>query len=252
MKKILSFIPFIFFLLISASCFLPNNRVDKIWFYTYSSNAAHADTTLTPASFINLQGDGTYTRDFGNFDYGKWILKDKKIRLINNKHETSIINVVYISGNEIQLGLNNNPDADFESLPGSFASDDQNPFSKENNLWRIAAARKETDDEISNRLLNHFKFWEKYFTWALNNELSTVDVRSTPTLIKIYGNGFTLKPFDQLPSEWKSFFFDTDDCRKANNKLKIFFETKNIAWPHTENKYKMFISAFQQMQQKFK
>ena len=34
-----------------------------------------------------------------------------------------------------------------------------------------------------------------YFNWALDNELTTVDVRSTPTPIKIYGNGFTIKQY---------------------------------------------------------
>ncbi len=244
---------FAFYLLLSPACNFVNNRLDKLWFYTYSTGSpADRDSILTPASFIDLQKDGTYTRDFGVFDYGKWIFKDRQLFLTNYKHEVFRFAVTYITGNEMQIGLNNNTPDHFESQSGSFASASQNPFSKENNLWRIPATKKETDGEIKERLLNHFTFWEVYFTWALNNELQTVDVRSTPTLIKIYGNGFTLKPFDQLPPGWTSLFYDQEDCKKANDEMKYFIDHNDIAWPHTENKYKMFISAFQQVERKLK
>jgi hypothetical protein len=235
-----------------VGCFFPNNRIDRLWFYTYTSSSADGDSVLTPASFINLQKDGSYTRDFGGFDYGKWIIKDKKLLLTNYKNENFTFSVSYFAGNEMQLGFNNKTPDHFESQPGSFASAKQNPFSKENNLWRIPATKKETDDEIRDRLLDHFIFWETYFTWALDNELQSVDVRSTPTLIKIYGNGFALKPFQELPRAWVSLFYDKEDCQKANDKIKYLFEHNDIAWPHTESKYKMFISAFQQLEKKLR
>lgn len=98
------------------------------------------------------------------------------------------------------------------------------------------------------RLLNHWIFWEAYFRWALNNNIQTIDVRSTPTALKIYGNGFVLKTMDQLPKKWIELFFDKDDCVRANGILKNIFEQNNIEVPHTANKYKLFISLFGQMQ----
>ncbi len=112
------------------------------------------------------------------------------------------------------------------------------------------SCRQRNRIEIRNRLLNHFKFWELYFTRALNNEIQYIDVRSTPTPVKIYGNGFGLIPFEQLPAAWRAYFFDEEDCKIANDKIKSLFNRNAIGWPHTENKYKMFISAFQQLQQK--
>ena len=103
--------------------------------------------------------------------------------------------------------------------------------------------------EIKKRLRNHCSFWVSYFKWALENEMTTVDVRSTPTPIKIYGNGFTIKPFHELPDIWKSYFYDSSDCARSNAILEELVRTHTIAWAHTDNKYKMFISAFQQMQQ---
>lgn len=102
--------------------------------------------------------------------------------------------------------------------------------------------------EIRKRLYNHCQFWEAYFRWALDKGLNTVDVRSTPTPIKIYGNGFALKPTEDLPAEWVNCFYDANDCRKASDMIRDIFQHKTIAWAQTDNKFKMFLSAFQQLQ----
>jgi hypothetical protein len=82
---------------------------------------------------------------------------------------------------------------------------------------------KESAAQIRMRLLNHCRFWEMYFTWALNNHIQYIDVRSTPTPVKIYGNGFGLKPFSELPDAWKMYFYDEEDCRAASEKIQYVF-----------------------------
>jgi hypothetical protein len=62
-------------------------------------------------------------------------------------------------------------------------------------------------------------------------------------------DGFTLKPFNELPLVWKRYFYDDEDCRKANDMLKDIFENRTISWAHTDNKFEMFMGAFQQMEQ---
>jgi hypothetical protein len=241
----------VLFLFLSMSCQQPVNPSGKIWFYTHSTGSRElSDTLLTPASFITLEENGSYSCDLGHFDYGKWAYSNNQLILTGYNKSKSILLVNYLTGNEMQVGEAKGPFNNFESQPLSFSSAAENPFSKENNLWRIPASAKETDAELKNRLRNHFRFWELYFTWALNNGVQSIDVRSTPTPIKIYGNGFTLKSIQQLPALWKEYFYNQEDCQAANEKIKYIFDNNGIAWPHTENKYKMFISAFQQLQQK--
>jgi hypothetical protein len=114
--RILYFNCLILLLITGSGCTLVSDPIPHLWFFTYTQGG-ETDSLLTPASFLELRKDGTYTRDFGRFDYGKWVYKDK---------------ILYLH--------------------------------------------------------NHCQFWETYFTWALKNELATIDVRSTPTAIKIYGN----------------------------------------------------------------
>jgi hypothetical protein len=232
-----------------AGCKMTNSGISRLWFYTHNSGEpTGGDTLLTPASFLELRPDGTYTRDFGRFEYGAWTRNQLRLFLTSQSHTTYIFQLGETPGEEMQLKLSKDLVGHFESQPIPSDKESDDPFSVYNNRWRIPATRKESDDEIRKRLYNHCQFWVAYFAWALKRELTTVDVRSTPTLIKIYGNGFTLKPPEDLPAEWKSFFFDEEDCRKANEMMRDLFQHKTIAWANTDNKYKMFLGAFQQME----
>lgn len=246
--KIILHVVIIILLACATGCRFQSPHLNNLWFYTYNSNAGNNESPLTPANFLELRHDGSFTLDFGKFEYGSWSFSNNQLYLTNQNHETRSFPLNYPGGKEMQLTINKDLIANFESQPIKETAFAKDPFSKMNNNWRIPAIRKETDDEIRKRLLNHCQFWEVYFTWALDNEIATIDVRSTPTLIKIYGNGFTLKPIADLPLEWKSYFYDTEDCERANKYIDGIFEKKNIAWAHTDNKYKMFISAFQQME----
>ncbi len=220
----------------------------RVWFYTHHSGKdPDADSLFNGASFLKLNADGSYTRDFGHFDFGSYEIKEKEIQLNSAVNKANNLHVNYISGNEMQLGPPGGPLEDFESQPANITDPRQDPFSKQNNLWRIKAVAKEPDSKIKLRLQNHFKFWELYFSWALEKNIDFIDVRNTASLLKIYGNGFTLKPFEALPTTWKNYFYDDEDCMKANEMVKAIFQRKAISMPNTKNKYAMFISAFQQM-----
>ena len=241
-----------FILLIGLiACRLNKAHISQLWFYTtLTGGAANHNSLMTPASFLSLKPDGTYTRDFGQFDYGAWRLVGEQISLVNQEHDTINLKVQYVTDNHMELALDNKVIADFDGFPTAGTALD--PFSVANNRWRIAATKKETDAEIRQRLCNHCQFWETYFTWALKNDFSSVDVRSTPTLLTIYGNGFGLKPYAELPATWKFYFYDEEDSQKANRLMESAIHRHQITWASSGSKYEMFISAFHQLGQSFK
>lgn len=250
MKKIILFST-IAFCISQTGCLSNQKKIDQLWFYSYSSDATDRDNSITPANFLSLQPDGSYTRDFGKFEKGTWEEKKSSLYLKSNTG-TIEFPIRSFSGNELQLASNKGTILHFEKVARNFSSPAEDPFAIENNLWRIHATKKENAEEIRSRLRNHFRFYELYFTWALKNQFQSIDVNSTPSLIKIYGNGFELKPFEQLPQTWKSYFFDEEDCNTASKIIRDIFEHHEISWPITENKFKMFVSAFQQLQQQLK
>lgn len=235
-------------LLMQTGCLLKRKSIVQLWFYSYSSNSNDADNSITPANFLSLQPDGTYTRDFGKFEQGTWEEKDSSLYL-KSKNQIIQFPIKSFFGNELQLTSNKGTILHFESVARNFSSPGDDPFSPVNNQWRIPATKKESEQEIKSRLKNHFRFYGLYFKWALNNQFQSIDVHSTPSPIEIYGNGLELKRFDDLPITWKNYFFDEEDCNRANEIIKMIFEHHEISWPITENKFKMFISAFQQLQQ---
>jgi hypothetical protein len=234
-----------------TGCLLKGKKIDQLWFYSYSSDSKDVDNSITPANFLSLQPDGSYTRDFGKFEHGTWEEKDSKLYLKSNTG-TIEFPVKSFFRNELQLVSNKGTILHFESLARNFSSKEQDPFAVENNLWRIPATKKETEQEIRSRLKNHFRFYELYFIWALKSQFQSIDVNSTPSLIKIYGNGFELKSTEQLSATWKSYFFDKEDCNNASKIVRDIFDYHEISWPTTENRFKMFVSAFQQLQQQLK
>jgi hypothetical protein len=235
----------VFFGLAMTGCLLPAKPGSHIWFYTFGTGSGL--DSLTPVSFLELRPDGSFTSDLGRFEYGHWGKKDRQLMLTNQEQKTFIYTIGKLTADDMELTVAKDRVGHFESksLPSDNLAED--PFSLANNRWRISAKHKESDSEIRARLYNHCQFWEFYFKWAQDKKLDIVDVRSTPTPIKIYGNGFGLKPFDNLPQKWKSYFFDDEDCQKANDILKQTFEHQTIAWSNSNSKYKMFLSAFQQL-----
>jgi hypothetical protein len=229
-----------------ASSCKNNPEISQLWFYTYSGDADPDKNTLTPANFLELRPDKTFTSDLGKFQSGHWELKDQQLFLHGDNGEIDVLLVSSLKKNEIVLQVGKSTAANFDGQ--SIPDIEKDPFSKSRNLWRKKAIVKETDEQLKSRLRNHCGFWVSYFTWALDNELTTVDVRSTPSPIKIYGNGFTIKPYADLPETWKGYFYDSADCDRATEILENTVRKNTIALAHTDNKYKMFISAFQQME----
>ena len=234
------------------SCRSPQEKISRLWLYThYSSEMESKKSSFAPTSFLQLRPDGSFTKYFGVFESGRWELQSEKLILVPEK-KASLSYRAITNGDDLQLTIENGDVLYFESSPLTIEEETENPFSVNNNQWRIKAANKENDSQLIARLVNHFQYWEAYFTWAYSNNFRTVDVRSVPTPIKIYANGFTVKSSSQLPRTWIDLFFDEQDCIHANEILKSEIKTKPLAWPHTDNRFKMFIGVFQQLQNNLK
>ena len=244
---------FTFVLLLS--CRTQTESLNKTWFFAYysgSGGSASPNPSLTPENFIDLQKNGSYTSYLSGFDYGTWKKDEKGIQLVNHKADKKFLKIIFFKEGELVLDLseilNNKSHHVFTGIPNNKIKEANNPFSKQNNQWRIRPSVPENSEQINKRLVNHFRYWEKYFQWAVDNNLNTVGVGSVNSPIKIYGNGFALIPYNELPEAWKNNFFDEGDCITAWQKLKTMMDTKNVVWPKTDNRFKFFIAGFQQLQ----
>src|SRR2546421_10493573 len=85
-------------------CQSNQHLISRLWFYTYSEGAASpGDTLITPASFLDLRGNGRYTMDFNGFDAGKWRVTQNGLVLTSDKNKEMILPVKYVSEKNLQI-----------------------------------------------------------------------------------------------------------------------------------------------------
>ena len=251
MKKTL-FACMAFLFMAFVACFTPNKPGAGLYFYTQS---IRADTVvrvpnLNAGSFLELRPDGSYTQDFGQFNYGTWMLKDMRLYLTNQRHRTYIYLVVdSLKPRELVLQLDSGRVGYFLAHAMPSGDPEKDPFSTYNNQWRIPAKHKESDAEIRGRLFNHCQFWETYFTWGEEREDGNIIILEIPTPLKIYRNGLGLKHYDDLPAAWRSYFYDSIDCHKADTMIKHTFRRHDFVQPNTTDQLKCLISGTHQIQQ---
>ncbi|NML22818.1 hypothetical protein HHL16_18175 [Pseudoflavitalea sp. G-6-1-2] len=242
-----------------AACSGRQGLLTKVWFYSYAEDTDTqdpADSVLTPVNFINLESRGKYTASLDKFEHGTWTLKDREIVLTPASGKSRTIIIRKLGEKEMIADVNAANGASswhhFEGLDNPVDDEKDSPFSVTNNKWRVKATQKETPQQVTERLINYFRFWEKYFGWGLESDKNSLDVRSLPGPLKMYGNGFALIPVDQWPAEWSNYFFDQEDRQVAFDKIRWVLRNKKVAWPETGHRFKQFMSVFQQMQNNIK
>lgn len=87
-----------------------------------------------------------------------------------------------------------------------------------------------------------------YFQWEDDNNVGMLDVSNIPSPLKVYGNGFGLRHFDDLSPQWRSCFYDSADCRTADTLIKGTFRRNKIKWADIEDDNKKFINGIQQIE----
>lgn len=236
-------------LILSVACVLSlscnNTPPNQLWLFSSLHNPdVRLEESFSPVSFLWLSANGNYSRDFGTYEYGTWKKKGDSLYLTAADKVTSAF-LMISDKTTLRLSATEHTFFTFNYHPLNDNDSTANPFLPQYNKWRTKANVKETDAMLIERLTNHCKFWEVYFTWAEKNSLPSIDVRSLPTPIKIYSNGFSLKP---VTKKWARYFFDEKDAWRSNEILEDIMRNDKISWPAGDKKYVMFISAFQQMQ----
>jgi hypothetical protein len=207
------------------------------------------DDNLTGSNFIDLQENGTFTSYLAQFDSGKWHFRDSSLILVDYHKNLLELEIKKVNGRElICIGRDKRKVYRFTGYKNNFSSDSINPFSAVNNWWRFKPSARESDNEISLRLKNHFHFWQTYFSWAEKNKVKMLDVSGTPSVLQIFGNGYRMFYYSEQEPRWQNCFYDSADSWKAYEKAYYILATKRVKWPGTKNRFHEMAEGFRQMQ----
>ena len=117
-----------------------------------------------------------------------------------------------------------------------FSKQSEDPYSKENNWWRIKPSQRETEEQIKKRVLNHLAFWQLLFHDADVHQRSYVSYNWFQSPLVVADNGAILKFYDEVKNEWDQNFYDSVDAHKGYNLMRKCF-SKKIKYMQTDNKY---------------
>lgn len=108
---------------------------------------------------------------------------------------------------------------------------DFKPLSKENdirslamNQWRFPPDKKETDEEIKQRLLLNLDYIAAYMRVHLYGEFNQIHTAGIPSPFLFAKNGLFLFEWQRIPYFWKHVFYDDKDAEKAFRMLKKEFD----------------------------
>ncbi|HTL09784.1 MAG TPA: hypothetical protein VL307_16035, partial [Chitinophagaceae bacterium] len=107
-------------------CTAPAEPGGKIWFFTHSTG--EVIDSLNPAHFIDLEKDGSYSADLGEYDHGKWVYSNNQLLFISHRQKKWTMPVAYLSAKELQAGPPKGPFNNFEGQAVAFANAADNPF----------------------------------------------------------------------------------------------------------------------------
>ena len=124
------------------------------------------------------------------------------------------------------------------------AADD--PYSMENNWWRMKPSEPEANERIKERVLNHLRFWELIFTDAEDYEREWVSYNWFASPLVIAVNGAQLSFYKEIQRQWDCNFFDSSDAQKGYALMRKCF-SKKINYLKTENKYRRSADMIHQL-----
>jgi hypothetical protein len=165
---------------------------------------------------------GTFVKNPRNsFDYGTWQYDDasKTITINNsidrNKDVYKIAKIAYDEMTLVNVGINSATNLKFIAPGRRYKNAGEEPYSLENNRWRIKPTSKESDSAIHQRLKENLYFFVLFYKSALAKDDKTVSFWGLPSCFKWYGGAIFIKKKDELKDNWINCFYNKDQAMQA-------------------------------------
>jgi hypothetical protein len=198
---------------------------------------------LLPIRTFDFFGDNTVVKNYRNkLDYGSWDFDAEKkvitIRLTSSG-EKMVYKIASIAADELNVKnneLNTSTILNFEASGYKLKNINDEPFHMYNNGWRLAPHKKESDDQVKQRLKDNLHFFILFYKSALAKNDKTVSFYGLPSCLKWYGGGIYMMPKKDINPEWIKCFYNKDQAMQAYALMEKLMDKKynwpkeNISW----------------------
>ncbi len=190
-----------------------------------------------PIRSLHIFNDYTFIRNIrNNLEMGKWRYDDAKKEMYlyyDDGGGGDHYKIRAIAADELQLtdlDVGRNDVIKYVSDAKQYNNKMDDPFYLANNKWRKPPAKKETDEQIKQRVNNYLHFFVLFYKDAIAREAETVSFYGFPSCINWYSGGIYLKPEKELKDKWLSCFYNQAEAGKAYKILENVVDRK-YNWP---------------------
>ncbi len=196
-----------------------------------------------PYRSFYLSTRGTFVKNPRNtFDYGTWQYNDaaKTITINNsidrNKDVYKIAKIGYDEMTLVNVGIGSATNLKFVAPGKRYKNANEEPYSLENNRWRIKPKSKESDSAIHQRLKENLYFFILFYRSALAKGDKAVSFWGLPSCFKWYGGAIFIKKKDELKDNWINCFYNKDQAMQAYA-LADKLLSQQYDWPKGERNW---------------
>ena len=196
-----------------------------------------------PYRSLCFSTNGTFFKNPRNsFDYGNWQYDDAtKTITINNsidkgKDVYKIAKIAYDEMTLVNTGIGSITNLKFIAPGKRYKNPNDEPYSLENNRWRIKPKNKESDSAIHQRLKENLYFFILFYKSALAKEDKTVSFWGLPSCFKWYGGAIYLKKEEELKENWINCFYSKSQAMQAYALADKLISQK-YNWPKGERNW---------------
>jgi len=129
----------------------------------------------------------------------------------------------------------------------SYSKEAKDPYSSENNKWRIKPTALESAAQIKQRVKDHIDFFILLYDDAQRNETNYVSYEWFVSPLVPASNGIALKHYSRVQDQWEKCFYDSSQAMQGYQLLEKAFE-KKIEFPaKIDSKFQRNINMLEQV-----
>ncbi len=229
--------------------------------YQYGRNGFNQ---IFAASKFILRPDNTFDLVFfQNYRHGKWEHRDNFLVLWTEPEEDSVVFGIDTVGyssmilridslNYKRLGRMVTPydqpglfaDLDTDEIRFAFKLDKErypdegdDPYSKNNNWWRIKPLESEKDEQVKKRVLALLDFHILMFEDAWDRKKDVVLYNWFCSPLVVAGNGMALQRYELIKADWEDCFYNAEQAEQGYKLLQDGFKKKVKANAEIERRF---------------
>jgi hypothetical protein len=105
------------------------------------------------------------------------------------------------------------------------------PFHPSNNQWRIKPLKKETNQQIHDRVRSCVKFFALYYRDNIKRQVDEISFLGLPAIFKWYSGGIGVPERIEVDESWRNCFYNKEQAMQGYEIMRKLIMENRFNWP---------------------